>query len=525
LLTQAAGAESKLVSNENLQLKVADSAFHADEVSEVSIDYLLGGYLSSAVDANVVTQPDQAFASPLLEIDPILGPGPAAIATTLPQADFLPPLQPLKYHQAVNPANVVPLAPTTAPEQQPQLPQQPPLPPQQPPVVLQQQQHTPNQQPQQQLQALVVDASDDDSDMSEDKTVAPPLFRGTAAENGEDWFRHFENYCAYRELTPEKRLALFRVLLTDLAGDWLASLNDDSVATYDAVKQAFDKRYKTPEMIRYRSAKDLFSRKQQKNQSVDDFCVLMQKAARVIGVDERTTVYATLNGINPCYLTYVAQSRPTTMAALLEAARVAELTIQPANTDTGVSDQLSEMKAEVHKLNEKWEKMVVNAAKGEGTEGGATSKTVSFQRSATPPPSRNFQSVSYRPQRFQSVARSFPTRGENAPWRPRAPRPAGTLSPMATPFYGRPQGPAMLYGQSLPHTVRYQASTQPAPTPQWTEQQPLCGKCGRRCHAHPQQCPAINKTCGFCGKYGHFYSVCRKAAGAAQNPAMRNDYA
>ena len=193
---------------------------------------------------------------------------------------------------------------------------------------------------------------------------------------------------------PEKRLALFRVLLTDLAGDWLASLNDDSVATYDAVKQAFDKRYKTPEMIRYRSAKDLFSRKQQKNQSVDDFCVLMQKAARVIGADERTTVYATLNGINPCYLTYVTQSKPTTMAALLEAARVAELTIQPASTDTGVSDQLTEMRAEVHKLNEKWEKMVVNTAKGEGTEGGATSKTVSFQRSATPPPSRNFQSVS-----------------------------------------------------------------------------------------------------------------------------------
>ena len=86
------------------------------------------------------------------------------------------------------------------------------------------------------------------------KAVAPPLFRGTAAENGEDSFRHFENYCTYRDLTPEKRLALFKVLLTDLVGDWLASLHPDSVATYDAVKIAFDKRYKTPEMIRYRLA-------------------------------------------------------------------------------------------------------------------------------------------------------------------------------------------------------------------------------------------------------------------------------
>jgi len=167
----------------------------------------------------------------------------------------------------------------------------------------------------------------------------------------------------------------------------------------------------------------------------------------------------------------------------------------------------------------------VNVAKGEGTEGGATSKTVSFQRSATPPPQRNFQSVSYRPQRFQSVVGSFPSRGGNAPWRQRALRPAGTLSSMATPFYGRPPGSARSYGQPVPNTVRYQAPMQPPSTPQWNEQQPSCGKCGRRCHAHPQQCPAINKTCGFCGKYGHFYSVCRKAAGAAQNPAMRSDYA
>ena len=137
-------------------------------------------------------------------------------------------------------------------------------------------------------------------------------------------------------------------------------------------------------MIRYRSAKDLFSRKQQKNQSVDDFCVLMQKAARVIGADERTTVYATLNVISLCYLTYVTQAKPTTMAALLEAARVAELTIQPESTDAGLSSQLAEMKSEVHKLNEKWEKMVVNVAKSEGTEGGGSSTPALSTRTICP---------------------------------------------------------------------------------------------------------------------------------------------
>jgi len=205
------------------------------------------GHPSSAIvgdeDSNFVIR-DQASAPLLLETDSHLGPGSAVTATTLPQPEPPPQFQPLKYHQIINPVNVLPLTPATIPvRQQQQQPQQAPPPPPQSPVVLNQQQQPPYQQLQQQVQPFVVDAFDDD--MSEHKAVAPPLFRGTAAENGEDSFRHFENYCAYRDLTPEKRLALFKVLLTDLAGDWLASLHPDSVATYDAVKQAFDKRYKT----------------------------------------------------------------------------------------------------------------------------------------------------------------------------------------------------------------------------------------------------------------------------------------
>ena len=66
---------------------------------------------------------------------------------------------------------------------------------------------------------------------------------------------------------------------------------------------------------------------------MDDFCVQMQKVARVIGADERTTVYATLSDLMPIDLTYVTQAKPATMTELLEAARVAELTLQPDSND------------------------------------------------------------------------------------------------------------------------------------------------------------------------------------------------
>ena len=70
-------------------------------------------------------------------------------------------------------------------------------------------------------------------DMAEDKAVLPPEFRGKPGDNGEDWFRHFEHYCDYKELSAEKKLALFKLLMTDLAGDWLASLPPAAVATFD----------------------------------------------------------------------------------------------------------------------------------------------------------------------------------------------------------------------------------------------------------------------------------------------------
>ena len=146
--------------------------------------------------------------------------------------------------------------------------------------------------------------------MADDKQVSPSQFKGKAGENADDWFRHFENNCAYRGLEEAKKLALFKVLMTELAGDWLATLSDDTLGTFDGVKTAFDTRYKTPEMTKHKSAKEIFTRKQQQGEAVEEYITKIQKAARVIGADEKATVYAVLNGLRAEYVPYVTQSRP-----------------------------------------------------------------------------------------------------------------------------------------------------------------------------------------------------------------------
>ena len=116
----------------------------------------------------------------------------------------------------------------------------------------------------------------------------------------------------------------------------------------------------------YSSAKEIFSRKQQPTETVDDFIAQMQKAARIIDADEKTTIYATLNGLRPELVGYVTQQKPDTMIIiiiiiiiiinLLEAARVAELT-NPTTSDTtgnAVSSQLTEVWNEMKKMNARW---------------------------------------------------------------------------------------------------------------------------------------------------------------------------
>ena len=54
----------------------------------------------------------------------------------------------------------------------------------------------------------------------------------------------------------------------------------------------------------------------------------MQKLGRTIGAEERMTRYAILNGFRPALQPYVTQKQPDSMDALLQAARMAELTSQ-----------------------------------------------------------------------------------------------------------------------------------------------------------------------------------------------------
>jgi len=59
--------------------------------------------------------------------------------------------------------------------------------------------------------------------------------------------------------------------------------------------------------MRFRSAKEIFSRRQKEEESSDDFVSAMRKLVRNIQADEKLTILAILNGLKPSISSYVTQ--------------------------------------------------------------------------------------------------------------------------------------------------------------------------------------------------------------------------
>jgi len=104
--------------------------------------------------------------------------------------------------------------------------------------------------------------------------------------------------------------------------------------------------------MKYKSAKKIFSRRLKEDKCADDYISYMRKLATNVGITNNKVIqYAILNGLRPDIAAYVTQQKPETLEAVLEAARIAEVTM-PAGPLVGpaLSDQLADVQAEVRRL-------------------------------------------------------------------------------------------------------------------------------------------------------------------------------
>ena len=330
------------------------------------------------------------------------------------------------------------------------------------------------------------DQSDDNLDSSPDNSVddimaevAPSQFSGTATENAEFWMRNFLHYCSYKEYGDAKILSLFKLLLVGSAATWLDSLPNETVTTWPSLKEAFLQRYLTPEFMRFKSAREMFSVKQLPTQSVDEFVAHLQQLSKSVGADDKMVRFAVLNGLRTPIANYVTQKQPKDMTELLEAARIAELTCSVSEPESAVSVQLACVQDQLRQITTKLDSSTVSAVDDRNGQG----------QTRTPSPRR----VRFSDERTRAAG------GYRSPTRDFSPRGRFPRRDSRGRGFGRP--PRNFFRPPRQGND-FRSQTQ-------------CYRCGGPQHQSFNACPAVNRECRFCGKYGHFQRVCRAAARAA----------
>ena len=376
----------------------------------------------------------------------------------------------------------------------------------------------------------IVEVTNHDSDTDSDTNMAenPPNFGGTANDYAEQWLRHFENCCDFKQYNADRKMAYFRVLLTGSAATWYDSLSGEPVANWNNLKAAFKARYLTPGFMKFKSANDLFNSKQG-SATIDDFVADMQRLGRQVGAPEDMLRYAILNGLRQDIRQYVTSQQPTDLNALLEAARVAEMCFPTQSTDpnAALTAQLNVMQEQLSKLTAKMDTPTVSAVTQRDELRSSRPSSTSPKRVHFEDERRSRRDDRRDTRDRRDRGRSFSPYGrDDSPYR-RYESPTRQYDNYYTrtdsrrrPRDGYSRGPFRAGG-------RYSAGGRGDGRPSRTfnrggqraggQTPPPCICCGSWRHLNFNDCPAVNQLCNGCGRKGHFIRVCRSRGETQMN--------
>jgi len=287
-----------------------------------------------------------------------------------------------------------------------------------------------------------------------DSSFSPKPFTGKVGEDVETFLQEFDKYVAYRELDANKSLALLRLLLKGGAGEWLQRLTIHQKNDMVRLREAITERYARSKIVKHRTARELFMRKQAPDEDVEVFIGACVKLSSSFGDQSETmAMYSIMGGLRPPLAAFVAQRQPDTLKELIEHARMAELTVNPVN-DHQMIEQMSEMKAAIQHLGEKLEKAT--------TLQPISDRNPDDARRSRPSYRQHQASGGYRQQRSSE-------------------RREDTADPKK---------------ETKKDDGDKEGCTR-------------CGFPGK--HDNPARCRAYNQTCFYCSKVGHFARCCHKA--------------
>jgi len=96
----------------------------------------------------------------------------------------------------------------------------------------------------------------------EERMLRPAPFSGRADEDATEFWRRFQNYLKFQPIVADAdKLRLIKAICIDQAADWAKKLEPNKCATLYAFKQAFESRWVKPALLKFRSAREMFTKK------------------------------------------------------------------------------------------------------------------------------------------------------------------------------------------------------------------------------------------------------------------------
>ena len=98
--------------------------------------------------------------------------------------------------------------------------------------------------------------------MAEERVLIPQPFSGSIEEDPAEFWRRIETLVDYKEMAEAEQLKLAKAMLVGGAQDWLEKLEAGEKNSMANLKKSFSERYIKPPVLRFRSAYDMFQKKQ-----------------------------------------------------------------------------------------------------------------------------------------------------------------------------------------------------------------------------------------------------------------------
>jgi len=347
--------------------------------------------------------------------------------------------------------------------------------------------------------------------MAEDRVLLRSPFRGTPEEDPAEFWRRLEVYMTYKNIAPPDQLRLVKAMLVENGQDWAEQLQEEQKDTIGHLKVAFSEKFIKPSVLRFRSACEMFGKKQADNESVDAYANRLRGLAKRVDIDDATLLCAFVSGLRGKLASFVLGKNAPNIESAINDARVVEISLtESAGGDTGLlSQQIIEMRRDLQKLAQRYDSIAINAP-------------VQRERSKSPAPKVTFQEPPVQIGRGRGYAVLHALRGGGGPRGYGQTRGRKRSYQVLQALRGRGRGnfrgnarrgfqPPQNYApqQDATQFEQYQNPTQSVHY--GANAGPKCGKCGLNRHSNVLYCPANNQQCLHCGRMGHFKKCCRLA--------------